>query len=363
MNNDRSSSHYESQLPLRGRIENCAVDRLINTDLPVIVYGAGNCAENLVAALQSYGKTPTAICVDNKWYRPGMTLRGITVKPFESVLETHTNILLAVAYGTAQPNWDLLRNFTAICEVVGNVGLAKSIPMDKAFFEQNQKHITDCWLQLADPCSKSSYADYINSRLFGHTADLPSSHTPYGLLCDPLLQIRPDETYCDCGAFVGDTIEAFLGMTHSYRKIYAWEPDPQNASGLQRFIKQRDLKDIKVIEKCVGGASGWLTFDATGTSVSSPNQNGNHLVSVDTIDVQCSDSTLIKIDIEGAELDALKGAEHTIRSFKPKLLIAAYHRREDCFCLQQLLTSYRSDYRFFFRWHRSAPDDVMLYAL
>ena len=55
-------------------------------------------------------------------------------------------------------------------------------------------------------------------------------------------------------------------------------------------------------------------------------ETGSIAIGIDTVDGSCSDATFIKMDIEGAELDALRGAERTIRSNSPKLAICAYHK-------------------------------------
>ena len=57
--------------------------------------------------------------------------------------------------------------------------------------------------------------------------------------------------------------------------------------------------------------------------------------------------TFIKMDIEGAEKEALIGAEQIIRCHKPKLAICVYHKPEDIYVLPELINSFREDYRFY----------------
>lgn len=54
----------------------------------------------------------------------------------------------------------------------------------------------------------------------------------------------------------------------------------------------------------------------------------------------------IKMDIEGAEVDALLGAEETIKRFKPKLAICTYHRPTDPIEIRKILLNYNPNYRF-----------------
>ena len=68
------------------------------------------------------------------------------------------------------------------------------------------------------------------------------------------------------------------------------------------------------------------------------------------------------MDIEGAELEALKGAEQIIRNFKPKLAICAYHKPEDLYTLPELIKSFRDDYVFYLRHYTDTLYETVLYA-
>jgi len=61
------------------------------------------------------------------------------------------------------------------------------------------------------------------------------------------------------------------------------------------------------------------------------------------------------MDIEGAEYQAIKGAENTIRRHSPKLMISLYHRNEDMFKLPLLIHSINPDYKFFIRHQLYIP--------
>lgn len=68
----------------------------------------------------------------------------------------------------------------------------------------------------------------------------------------------------------------------------------------------------------------------------------------------------IKLDIEGAELDMLRGAAKTISRWKPKMAISAYHRGEDLWTLINCVKSLRSDYEFKFRHYKIDCTDYIL---
>lgn len=66
------------------------------------------------------------------------------------------------------------------------------------------------------------------------------------------------------------------------------------------------------------------------------------------------------MDIEGAELSALKGAERTIREHKPKLAICVYHRREDLITLPRFILSLNPSYKLFLRNRNPLGEDTIL---
>lgn len=86
------------------------------------------------------------------------------------------------------------------------------------------------------------------------------------------------------------------------------------------------------------------------------------MVAVDDI-IEDHEATFIKMDIEGAELNALIGAEKTIRKSRPKLAISVYHKRRDIWEIPMLLLKYNPDYRFYLRCYSFTGNDTVLYAI
>ena len=70
----------------------------------------------------------------------------------------------------------------------------------------------------------------------------------------------------------------------------------------------------------------------------------------------------IKMDIEGAELAALHGAEITLRQFRPKLAICVYHQLEDFWTIPQFLDGLDLGYRFYLRHFTAYGEETVLFA-
>lgn len=175
-----------------------------------------------------------------------------------------------------------------------------------------------------------------------------------------------NEVFVDGGCFDGLTTRQFIEWsTRGYKKVYAFEPDESNrkncATELEEFIKRGTAK---ILPFGLWNKTTKLSFNATGGSGSSIG-NGEETVDVVALDDQpfADDITFIKMDVEGAELRALQGAETIIKKNKPNLAICIYHKPEDVFELPQLILKYRQDYRFMVRHYWLTNCETVLYAI
>ena len=103
-----------------------------------------------------------------------------------------------------------------------------------------------------------------------------------------------------------------------------------------------------------------------GASVAFGGTNGK-TIDITSIDKFISDNKIehvdfIKMDIEGAELSALKGLEETIKKFKPKLAICVYHKGKDIFEIPEYLISIFPEYNFYLKHNTDGFGDTVLYC-
>ena len=179
--------------------------------------------------------------------------------------------------------------------------------------------------------------------------------------------ISSDEVLFDCGAFTGDTIEDFVTFTNKkYKKIVAFEPDEKNVKRLNAFINNK-IENVVVIQKATGDKNGKVAFLNNGNMFSKTVdvKDSSDELSVDIVRLDNYidyHPTLIKMDIEGAELDSLIGATQIIKTLKPKLAICIYHMPFDFYEIPKFLKSIVNEYKFKVRQHESGFCETVLYA-
>ena len=182
------------------------------------------------------------------------------------------------------------------------------------------------------------------------------------------LPFSEHEIIIDGGAFIGDSAVLFYNETQGRARIFSFEPDIDNYNTLFRNILHNNVSDrIHAIPYGIWDSRTTLFFNSMSQS-SRIVESGDNFIKTMDIDWFCSflhiNPTWIKLDVEGAEMRALRGARDAIRSNKPKLCISLYHRAEDLWELPAFILSLRDDYVFHIGHH--SPDltiyETVLYA-
>jgi FkbM family methyltransferase len=146
--------------------------------------------------------------------------------------------------------------------------------------------------------------------------------------------LRPGDTFVDIGANIGlMTVHAALCVGVSGR-VVAYEPNPETNDILQRNVVLNELGNVQVRPFAVGAErSTGMIFDhpdpnrGRATMVGSDHERAGHEVEVVALDEEFADGErvdMIKMDIEGYELEALKGMRSMLERAEPPMLIIEY---------------------------------------
>lgn len=171
--------------------------------------------------------------------------------------------------------------------------------------------------------------------------------------------------FIDCGAYEGDTAAALAANTATARAIVCFEPDPQNFINLCTAMRKQRVANEQILFPCgVWHRSEMVRFRSGTMSTSMISEIGDRYIQCVAIDDVVPDfkPTFIKMDVEGAEYEALRGARKTIKEVTPDLAISVYHRVEHMWEIPLLLKSEHADYAFYLRNHGRHGVETVMYA-
>jgi FkbM family methyltransferase len=187
-----------------------------------------------------------------------------------------------------------------------------------------------------------------------------------------VIEVQPGDVVIDGGGLWGETALYFADKTEAKGKVYCFEFVPDNLEILQRNIEfnQHLADSIVVIPKALWDISGeTLEYSPNGpaTSVMYTPEQWPWQVQTIAIDDLVEEEQLprvdyIKMDIEGAELKALRGAERTIRTFRPKLAVSLYHDWDDFILIPGYLNNLSLGYEFFLDHFTIHAEETVLFA-
>jgi FkbM family methyltransferase len=179
-----------------------------------------------------------------------------------------------------------------------------------------------------------------------------------------LFEFTSNEAYVDGGSYDGDTIRAFIDRVHGrFDDIYAFEPDPATFEKLSSNFRHEPR--VHPIHAGLHSHVGQLRFrdDASRGAIFA--NDGSIDMPVTTIDDVLGDRrlTYVKMNIEGAEIDALHGGRNAICKWLPRLAISVYHRASDLWRIPPVISEISSEYQLYLRQHDGGIIETVLYAL
>lgn len=323
---------------------------------PVVIYGMGNGAEKIISVLGNYGVSVSAIFASDEFVR-GHSFLGYKVKKHSEICEEFNDFNVVLAFAShIESVIENIKKINSEHKVFApDVPVAGDGIFTRRYFEENREKFEEVYSHLADDESRRVYENIINFKISGKIDYLLNSTTDDKTsIYRDILKLGSDETIVDMGAYDGDTIKEFTDFTNgNYRHIYALEPDEKN---FKKLIKNMtDMKNITLFNMGAWNKKDTLIFAKKAGRNSKLSASGVP-VKVSDIDSLIDDSiTMLKMDIEGAELKALDGCKTTISKYKPKLYICAYHRNEDMFALPLKILETNKNYKIYFRHSRYIP--------
>ena len=222
-----------------------------------------------------------------------------------------------------------------------------------------QARINETAELLEDDYSKSLYRSVVEH----HRARKQLFVDPKKQYFDKYLPKHGD-VIIDCGVAHGDFIDNLLTYEQEI-KVYAFEADRHF---YELLVQKYDNPNISIINKCVYSEEGEVSFsDDNSHGSNAINSDGAIKMAATSIDCFVQTNSInkvdwIKMDIEGAELDAIEGAKETLRTHAPFLSISIYHKTSDLWEIPLKIKALQPDYTFYVDHYSSGMGETILYA-
>ncbi len=242
----------------------------------------------------------------------------------------------------------------------------KDVVFNEGFQSDYDAHGSEYdWIQglLADEASRQIFQKLVDFRysldlraLTGFQANEPAQYF------EDFLNLQPSgESFVDVGCFNGYNALEFARLSPQYECIQAFEPDPANFEKCAQSLAA--LPRVKLHPLGLSNAKAALRM-SQGGSGSRISDEGDVAIHVDRLDdVLACKPTLIKMDIEGAECQALEGARQTIAQCHPRLAICVYHNVGDFYRIPRLVLSIRSDYDIYLRHYTESIYETVMFFI
>jgi FkbM family methyltransferase len=181
--------------------------------------------------------------------------------------------------------------------------------------------------------------------------------------------VRPGDVVIDGGGYYGDSALYFSHLTGPEGRVLTFEFEPGSLELLEHNLELNPelAARIGVIRAALWDRAGErVSFHTQGPgTVIAPGGGGS--TSTDSIDGLIERGAIsrvdfIKLDVEGCELRALRGAESALRRFRPRLAIAAYHKPDDLFTIPEYLHGLGLGYRFRLAHFTIHSEETVLFA-
>lgn len=236
------------------------------------------------------------------------------------------------------------------------------------YFEEHKADVVRLEDLLADDKSKQVWKQMIEFRKTMNYKVHPGME-PEQYFVEDIIRLNDKEVFIDCGGYDGKTTLDFIKkVKNKFNGIIIFEPD----TSCLLMIRENVPTDarIKVIPKGVWDVETNISFVASGDSASHVAKETEQTQKTESILVtpidkcnECKDATFIKMDLEGAEQNALKGAKEIIKKNKPKLAICIYHSDEDMLEIMDFIHELVPEYKLYVRHHSTSQMETVLYAV
>lgn len=329
-------------------------DRLRSEKLPVYIYGMGDGCEKVLKEFDRYGIKCDGIFSSDDFKRD-KEFHGFRLTTLSELENSGISFSAVLAFGTDIP--EVMERIKGISKrhllVCPDTPVVGEEMFNKEYLLSREDDIQKVYDLLSDETSRNTFTDILKFKITGNIEFLKkfsSKSEPF-----ELLDLGDNETYCDIGAYTGDTVIEFLSHTSGRSKhIYAFEPSRKN---FQKCVKNCIvINNITLINAAVsdGDRESYFSSGAGRQQMLTTNGTPTAVRSLDSV-LDGKPISYIKYDVEGEDRRAILGSRKTIELYSPKLRISIYHRPYDIIDIPMLIHSIDPNYKLYIRRQRYYP--------
>jgi FkbM family methyltransferase len=321
----------------------------------IILFGAGDVGHFAIASLEAVGRHPVAFADNNErlW---GHEVCGLPVLSPDEAAKRYPDGKFVLSVGGLSKGAAISEQLAGLFRRIADYRWFTPIPQDEDFGQRLQS----VW---ADEQSRRVCV----SRLGSFPVPCPTSDPDEIYFPRDLFRLHDHEVFVDCGAFDGDTFLEFRQRVDGFVGYHAFEPDPTNYRRLVNCLSHYPVIADKITHRQVAVNDGatCASFSALGTVSSGLTAHGNIEVSCCRLDDVAfpEPPTFVKMDIEGGEVAALRGAEKLIREHRPILAICTYHRPNHIWEVPLWIAGLGVGYRVYLRGYRDEGSETVCYGV
>ena len=371
-------------------------------DKELVIFGSGDRASQIIPKYFTYD--PIKFICDNSPIKWGKHMMGIPIYSPEKLSDKPENYVVVIAiddyvaidsiqaqlgdYGVKNVfHFSVLHHLNTFWRYDGSLAYSFHELNTYPIVNNAAEKISEVRAMMSDEKSIKVF-DSLVEKLCYNVSDYSDIcddwHDHY--FSDNIFEYENQEVFVDGGGFDGaDTIRLLKILGNRFKKAYVFEPDENNFARLCRNIDSLvssneelensfnlfrmglydSAKDVGFIHWgnygsriAEGDAAGWSSTNG----YSATRKGGISTVRLDDVIPETERVSLIKLDVEGAEIAALNGAKRIITKNQPKMALSIYHRIEDLWEIPLLIKSMVPEYKLYVRHHSFGLGDKVLYA-
>ena len=181
---------------------------------------------------------------------------------------------------------------------------------------------------------------------------------------EDFLQLRPEgETFVDVGGYNGFNSLQFIRLCPEYNAVHVFEPEPDNYEACVRNLSPYANSHCHQLGLSSKKGTLKLQPQGSGSRISEHGSAVIHIDKLDSILPEGDTATLIKIDIEGAEIPAIEGSSDIIRRHHPRLALCIYHNVGDFWRIPKKVLSIQDKYKIYLRHYTESIYETVMFFI